>query len=194
MKYVIFFAIFLFGDPVAAYKSRLDERGLKRMGAHAADIYEISQEHRIPMWVLAGIAYNESNGKHDVIGDAGYAYSLMQIRCATDGRRFSWIPFLRKKGISLRGCSDLMNPYVNLYSAAVILNYHYERVKNWKKAIMSYHLGYRWYKQRRRALSYFRRVKYFGESLDIKLRAEYYYVHVLLPKVESVLRNLLERV
>lgn len=186
MRYFWFFIfVMCLSTPAHAYKSRLDDAGIKRMARHASSIKEVAEEHRIPLWVLVGIAYNESNGRHDVVGDAGYAFSLMQIRCSTDGRRFSWLPFLRENGVYLASCDDLMNPYVNLYSAAVILNYHYKRVKNWKRAIMSYHLGYRWYKQKKRAYSYYRRVKYFGEALDIKLQAEYYYVHVFWPKAKQ---------
>lgn len=193
MKYSLLLAVVLLINlptQVQAYRTRLDDTGIKRMAKHVDSIKEIAEEHQVPLWILAGIAYNESNGRHDVIGDAGYAFSLMQIRCSTDGRRFSWLPFLRENGVYLTDCHDLMNPYVNLYSAAVILNYHYRRVKNWKKAIMSYHLGYRWYKQKKRAYSYYRRVKYFGEALDIKLRAEYYYVHVFWPKAKNLIREI----
>lgn len=180
-KIIFLFAItatFLIPNDALSFKQRLDHKGEQRTIELAREFYDVSKEYEIPLEILVGIAYNESNSRVYAIGDAGYAFSLTQIRCATDGRRFSWMPFLRKKGVNIKKCSDLLDSEISLKSTAIILRHHHKREKNWDKAVKAFHLGFNWRSDRPRTNHYLKRVKYFGKQLEekVRLRAKVFYV------------------
>lgn len=148
-----------------AFEHRLNQDGIQRIFQYGRLFEYYSHKYNIPLHILFGIAYNESNGHAHVIGDAGYAFSLNQIRCSEDGKRFSWLPYLKKRGLKLRRCKDLLDPETNIKAACEILIYHYEKYNNWQDTVKAYHLGYRWKYHPRRVNRYYKKVTWFGLAL-----------------------------
>ncbi len=66
---------------LAVPSNRIDDMGELRMRAIMPIIEQVAQE--IPVWVIAGIVYNESNARPKALGDNGRAYGLGQIHCGT---------------------------------------------------------------------------------------------------------------
>lgn len=180
-------------DIADSYRSRLDDKGTQRAIQISDKFYKVSKDYDIPLELLIGISYNESNVRAYAVGDYGYAFSLTQIRCATDGRRFSWMPFLNKNGVKIKKCSDLLNVDTSLKATAIILRHHYSREKSWGKAVKAFHLGSNWRADRPRVRHYLKRVKYFGSQLKEQVM-EHARSRIFIGKINNWLEKNLKKI
>ncbi len=103
------------------------------------DIADASKFFSVPVWRIAAIISQESQGKEDAIGLA-YEIGLMQIM------RGAWKEFQDRyaKDFSLGleyGVGQLGNGRTNIFVGTGYLRILYERYGSWDKAIMSYNSG-----------------------------------------------------
>lgn len=79
-----------------------------------------SKKHDVPKWVLIGIAVQESNITPSAKSST-HDWGVMQIHC--NKRGWSWLPYLKKRGLKLKKCKDLLDPKKNIEAGAIIVRY-----------------------------------------------------------------------
>lgn len=146
------------------YDHRMEPSSFDRIESIYEPVRQASDETDVPIDLIVGVIYNESNAHSHVIGDNGRSYGLGQIRCAI------WKDWLRNR-TNLRTCRDLLDPRDNAKAIGEILTYLKDQSGTWSNALEAYHTGtYR--DGERFDEAYKRRVRFFG-----RLFSTHYRVH-----------------
>jgi len=148
-----------------SWEHRLDNDGYERVSELLPSIVASSNEAGVPVWLLVGLIYNESNARSRVIGDNGRAFGLGQIHCGSGG--FSWFNFLGEHGYTR--CRDLLMAKKNIVAISIILIYLKSKMRNpddYLLLVTYYHKGEN-YKRlgKKKSRGYYERVKWFGRKI-----------------------------
>lgn len=114
---------------------RMTEENKSHAAQYMDMVHLVSKVHNVPVWVLAGVAFNESHfketdGNRDIKG-------ITQISCRT------WSRFLKNRFI-IKSCEDLKRPSIAIESTAVILSYikGQKQYATWPRALTAYRKGH----------------------------------------------------
>lgn len=156
-------------------KSRLNESALDRAGELHLTVKEFSKKYKVPPWLIYGVIMNESNIT-SVISD--HNYGLGQVRCKKSG--WSWLTYLKTKGLKVNKCKDLLNRRTNIEATAIILRYNLDLWKgikgDYKKTLYclnSYQRG-NWQLRKKKFLKYgyTNRAIWYGRKITRKLNVK----------------------